>query len=59
MRDWQEKSPEEIDLTERAHKLVVAPRIVIPDETEKIDEFIELFDRGEINSFEDYLSARN
>lgn len=59
LRDWQEKSPEEIDLLERAHKLIVAPRIVIPEETGSIDEFIELFDRGEINSFEDYLAARN
>ncbi|UCE65675.1 MAG: hypothetical protein JSU85_12550 [Candidatus Zixiibacteriota bacterium] len=58
LRDWQDKSPEEIELTERARKLIVAPRIVIPDETTGIDEVMELYVRGHITSFEDYLTSR-
>jgi uncharacterized membrane protein YkvA (DUF1232 family) len=58
LRDWQDKSPEEIELTHRARNLITAPRIVIPEEAGSIDEVIELFERGEINSFEDYLVSR-
>jgi uncharacterized membrane protein YkvA (DUF1232 family) len=58
LRDWQDKSPEERELTERARKLIVAPRIVIPEETTGIDEVMELYVRGHINSFEDYLTSR-
>ena len=58
LRDWQDKSKEEIELTERARRLINAPRIVIPEEAGKIDEVIELFERGQISSFEEYLAAR-
>jgi uncharacterized membrane protein YkvA (DUF1232 family) len=58
LRDWQDKSPEERELTERARKLIVAPRIVIPEETTGIDEVMELYVRGHITSFEDYLTSR-
>lgn len=58
LRDWQDKSREELELAKRARNLIIASRIVIPEETEKIDEAIELFERGQINSFEDYLTSR-
>jgi len=58
LRDWQDKSPEERDLAERARKLIVAPRIVIPEETIGIDEVLELYVKGHITSFEDYLTSR-
>ncbi len=58
LRDWQDKSSEERELTERARKLIVAPRIVIPEETTGIDEVMELYIRGHITSFEDYLTSR-
>ncbi|UCE67663.1 MAG: hypothetical protein JSU85_06560 [Candidatus Zixiibacteriota bacterium] len=58
LRDWQDKSPEERELTERARKLIVAPRIVIPDEATGIDEVMELYVRGHITSFEDDLTSR-
>ncbi len=58
LRDWQEKSPEERELADRARKLIVAPRIVIPEETTGIDEVMELYVRGHITSFEDYLTSR-
>lgn len=58
LRDWQDKSPEERDLSKRALKLIVAPRIIIPDETSAIDEVMKLFVKGHITSFEDYLASR-
>ena len=58
LRDWQKKSPEERELTDRARRLIVAPRIVIPEETTGIDEVMELYVRGHITSFEDYLTSR-
>ena len=58
LRNWQEKSKEELELAERARRLINAPKIVIPEEASKIDEVIELFERGQIASFEEYLAAR-
>lgn len=58
LRDWQEKSTDEIELTRRAQRLIVAARIVIPSVTKSIDEVIDLFEKGEINSFEEYLTSR-
>lgn len=58
LRDWQDKSPEERELWDRARKLIVAPRIVIPEESTGIDEVMELYVRGHITSFEDYLTSR-
>lgn len=58
LRDWQDKSPEERELWDRARKLIVAPKIVIPEETAGIDEVMELYVRGHITSFEDYLTSR-
>ena len=58
LRDWQDKSPEEMELTDRARKLIIAPRIVIPEESEKIDDIINLFSDGKITSFEEYLMAK-
>lgn len=58
LRDWQDKSLQERELTERARKLITAPRIVIPEETAGIDEVLELYVKGHITSFEDYLSSR-
>jgi uncharacterized membrane protein YkvA (DUF1232 family) len=58
LRDWQDKSPEEIEIAGRARKLIIAPRIIIPEETIKIDEMIEMFSDGKINSLEEYLWSR-
>jgi uncharacterized membrane protein YkvA (DUF1232 family) len=55
LRDWQEKSDEEIQLARRARELIVAPRIVIPEEAAKIDRMIDSFMSGEIDSFEEFL----
>lgn len=58
LRDWQDKSEEEIDLEKRARELVVAPRIVIPDEVARIDSMIDSFMAGKIGSFEEFVEAK-
>lgn len=58
LRNWQDKSPEEIDLEKRAKELIVAPKIVIPDVVAKIDSMIDKFMSGEIGSFEEYLEIK-
>jgi uncharacterized membrane protein YkvA (DUF1232 family) len=56
LRDWQDKSTEEIDLTKRSRDLIVAPDIVIPEEATRMKEFIGMYLDGEVNSVEDYFS---
>jgi uncharacterized membrane protein YkvA (DUF1232 family) len=58
IRNWQEKTKEEIDLEKRARQLIVAPRIVIPNEVARIDRMIDSFMTGEIESFDDFLKVR-
>ncbi len=58
LRDWQNKSPEEIDLTQRARRLMATPKIIIPDESSRIDEIIDMCINGKIESLEEYISAR-
>lgn len=57
LRDWQDKSDEELQLAQRARELIVAPRIVIPEEAAKIDKMIDSFMGGEIESFEEFLES--
>lgn len=56
-RDWQDKTNEERKLAERARDLIVAPRIVIPDEVARIDKMIDSFMSGETASFQEFLQA--
>jgi len=56
LRDWQDKSEDEISLTRRARELIVAPDIVIPEEATRMKEFIGMYLDGEVNSIEDYFS---
>lgn len=58
LRDWHEKTTEEIDLEKRARTLIVAPRIVIPNEVARIDRMIDSFMEGKIESFEEFLEAK-
>ena len=57
LRDWQDKTNEERELAERARDLIVAPRIVIPDEVAKIDKMIDSFMSGETGSFQEFLQT--
>ncbi|MEE9553400.1 MAG: hypothetical protein V3W18_03795 [candidate division Zixibacteria bacterium] len=58
LRDWQNKTAEEIDLEKRARELIVAPKIVIPGEVAKIDSMLDSFMSGEIRSFEEFLEVK-
>lgn len=58
LRDWQDKTADEIDLEKRARELVIAPGIVIPAEVEKIDSMLDSFMSGEIASFEEFLEIK-
>ena len=57
LRNWQDKTADEIDLEKRARKLIVAPKIVIPSEVAKIDSMLDSFMSGEIESFEEFLQV--
>ena len=57
LRDWQDKSDEEIQLARRARELIVAPRIVIPEEAARIDRMIDSFMSGEIESFAEFMES--
>ncbi len=57
LRDWQDKADEERELAERARDLMVAPKIVIPDEVAKIDKMLDSFMSGENGSFQEFLQA--
>jgi uncharacterized membrane protein YkvA (DUF1232 family) len=52
LTDWHDKSPEDMDLTERAHKLITAPRLVIPEVTERIDLMLDKLVAGNVGVFE-------
>lgn len=58
IRNWQDKSSEEIDLEKRAHKLIIAPKIVIPNEVARIDSMIDSFMEGKIESFAEFLEVK-
>ena len=51
LSDWREKTQEELDLTARARKLMTAPRLVIPDVTERIDRVLDKLVAGDEAEF--------
>ena len=55
LRNWQDKTDEERELAKRAVDLIVAPRIVIPDEAARIDKMIDSFMSGETAGFQEFL----
>jgi uncharacterized membrane protein YkvA (DUF1232 family) len=57
LRDWQDKSEDEMQLAQRARGLIVAPRIVIPEEAARIDRMIDSFMSGEIESFAEFMES--
>jgi len=58
LRDWQDKSEEEINLEKRARKLMIAPKIVIPNEVNRIESMLDSYMNGEIESFEQFLQLK-
>ena len=55
LRNWQDKSDEEQELARRARDLIVAPRIIMPDEAVRIDRMIDSFMSGETAGFQEFL----
>jgi hypothetical protein len=51
LADWHEKKPEELELAERANRLITAPRLVIPEVTEKIDKALDKLVTGDETEF--------
>jgi uncharacterized membrane protein YkvA (DUF1232 family) len=52
LRDWHDKSAEDLDLTERARRLIIAPRLIIPEVTAKIDKLLDSLIKGDSTEFE-------
>ncbi len=59
LRDWQKKSRAEMELANRARSLMMAPRLVIPEITEKIDKIVSSLMKGEISGFEEVFNNGN
>jgi uncharacterized membrane protein YkvA (DUF1232 family) len=52
MRDWQEKSSEELKLIDRARELIMAPQLIIPEVTARIDRMVNSLIEGDTAEFE-------
>ncbi len=46
LKDWQEKSREELELVERARELISVPKVLIPNVTERLDKLFESWQDG-------------
>lgn len=53
-RNWDQRKHEEIKLVHRAKELIAAPRLVIPEETSKIDKMIAAVLHGQSEGFRDF-----
>lgn len=56
LRDWHDLSHDELDLTERARRLVIAPQFIIPDETKRIDKMVNSLIDGHTVEFENFVA---
>ena len=56
LHNWDEKSDMERDLAKRAKELIEVPRLLIPEETKKIDETIESWQNGNPEEIFNHLS---
>jgi uncharacterized membrane protein YkvA (DUF1232 family) len=50
--DWHEKTAEELELSNRARKLITAPRLVIPEVTQRIDRMLDELVAGDETDFD-------
>jgi uncharacterized membrane protein YkvA (DUF1232 family) len=57
LRDWHRKSQEELALIERARQLIVAPQLIIPDVTVKIDRLVDSLMKGDTAEFDKAMSG--
>jgi len=51
LADWHDKTPEELELTKRAKRLIIAPRMVIPQVTDRIDQMLDNLVAGKDGDF--------
>ncbi len=51
LADWHEKTREELELAERANRLITAPRLVVPEVTDKIDRALDKLVTGDEKEF--------
>jgi uncharacterized membrane protein YkvA (DUF1232 family) len=56
LADWHEKTPEELELVSRAQKLISAPRLVVPEVTERIDRVLDKLVLGDQAEFEKMIA---
>jgi uncharacterized membrane protein YkvA (DUF1232 family) len=56
LKDWRQMPPEDLDLTERARKLIMVPQIFIPEIAVKIDKLIDSLINGDQNDFMEYMT---
>jgi hypothetical protein len=59
LRNWHDRTPDELALANRARQLVDIPRILIPAEVDKIDKMVESLMEGKTGDFEAIMSGFN
>jgi uncharacterized membrane protein YkvA (DUF1232 family) len=59
LRNWQDRSHEEMALSNRAHQLIEIPRHLIPNEADKIDKMVESLMDGRTAEFDAIISGFN
>ncbi len=59
LRDWHQKSFEELELIKRAEKLIVAPQMLIPAITSRIDKIVDALMAGDNAEVERIMANRN
>jgi len=55
LRDWHDKSPDEMLLFDRARQLITVPSLLIPDEAAKIDKMVDSLINGKTGDFEEIM----
>ncbi|HBZ01161.1 MAG TPA: hypothetical protein DEO84_07560, partial [candidate division Zixibacteria bacterium] len=56
LKDWRQLPPEDLELTSRARKLIVAPQMLIPEVAGKIDKMIETLINGDQSEFLSFVN---
>jgi uncharacterized membrane protein YkvA (DUF1232 family) len=59
LKDWRQLPSEDLKITERARRLITAPRMLIPDITAKIDNMVESLINGNNGDFDKIMSGNN
>jgi uncharacterized membrane protein YkvA (DUF1232 family) len=57
LTDWHQLPTEDLEITERARRLITAPQLLIPDVTSKIDKMVESLISGSNEDFDKIMSG--